>query len=74
MHKTFFMSHPLIAEFENREYHFKISSLKPTEVKIDMYNTEYIFIKGESGFTNSPQNRFNMTQGLINAVVAKINE
>lgn len=68
------MANRLIVEYENREYHFSVVSQKTNEIKIDMYNTEYIFVKSESGFTNSPQNRFNMTQGLINAVVAKINE
>jgi len=56
------------AHFENRIYFFKLLKNDRDEVKITMYNTEYVFRKEDGKWINHA-NKMNMNAGLIAEVI-----
>jgi len=58
----------LEAHFENRIYFFKALKNEKEEVKINMYNTEYVFRKEDGKWINH-QNKMNMNVNLIAEVI-----
>ncbi|MBN9296002.1 MAG: hypothetical protein J0I41_03275 [Filimonas sp.] len=61
------------AHFENRIYFFKLVSKTKDEIKVEMYSTPYTLVKQEDKWRNH-NNKMNLTQGLVDAVVKAVNE
>ncbi|GAA4326795.1 hypothetical protein GCM10023149_29830 [Mucilaginibacter gynuensis] len=60
------------AQLETRIFYFYVVDQKPAEVKITMYGTPYTFQRFNEGWRNAASNMMNMSQPLIDSVVAVI--
>jgi hypothetical protein len=67
------MSEKLQAHLEARSFGFFVTERKPNEITIDMYNTPYILVNKDGQWKNHYNNKMEMSQSLINAVIAAIN-
>ena len=66
------MEEKLAAHFENRIYYFYVKAKTETEIMITMYQTPYTFIWKDDQWRNHLNNKMNMVQPLINAVIVAI--
>lgn len=60
------------AHYENRIYYFRLIHKTDKQVTVNLYSTEYTFIKTEKGWLNAPSNNNEMVEGLINSLIRTI--
>jgi hypothetical protein len=66
------MEEKLSAHYDNRIYYFYVMAKTENELMITMYSTPYTFIKKDGVWRNHLNNKMNMIQPLIDAVVAAV--
>ena len=68
------MSPKYSAKLDNRTFSFILTESKPTEIRIDMYNTPYTFVLKDDKWQNHSSNKMDMSPGLIQAVMKELGQ